>query len=398
MALAEAAAPGPMRVALTALNTSVPVLIFSVTRLSIVIAAATAMELSPVQTTSLIVGLYAVPGILTLILVAIFRLPFMMGWSTPVIVFLASVGVQATYPEILGAMIVAGIAVTVIGVLGLSARLSRLVPSSIVFGLLAGMVLPFIVRIFNDVGAHPVMIGGLVVAFLLGRRFLEPRVPAIIVALVIGLLIAGSMGRISSAPTGWSLPEVSLIMPAFSMTAILMIVPVVVIVLLVQGNLPSVVYLESQHYHPPKRLLDIVAGIGTGLGSLVGAVPVSMASMVMPLLAGPDAGPRPTRHWAAYIVATGLVTVALLGSIAAQLPAIVPISLLLAVAGLALLPVLGQALTALATGPLKLGPLFAFVVAVSEMTLLGLGPLFWALVIGLSVSMLLERKELLDAR
>ena len=77
---------------------------------------------------------------------------------------------------------------------------------------------------------------------------------------------------------------------------------------------------------------------------------------------------------------------------------IVPVSLLLAVAGLSLLPVLGQALEAITSGPLRLGPLFAFVVAVSEISLLGLGALFWALVIGTAVSMILETDALREAR
>jgi benzoate membrane transport protein len=339
-----------------------------------------------------------VPGALTLILAVLYRQPFMMGWSTPVIIFLVSVGAQVTYPEILGAMIVAGIVVTAIGVLRLSSWLAELIPAPIIFGLLAGMVLPFIVRIFNDIGAHPIMVGGLFVAFLVGRRLLEPRIPAVITALAAGLLIAGLMGRFSEAPAGWSLPTVAVIAPSFSLPAMLMIVPIVVIVIQAQGNLPSVVYLENQDYRPPKRVLDITSGIGTGVGSLIGAVPISMASMVMPLLAGPGAGPRQTRHWAAFMVGSGLVAVALLASIAAQLPFIVPVSLLLAVAGLALLPVLSQALAAITEGPLRLGPMFAFIVAVSDMTLLGLGPLFWALVIGTGVSMMLERKELLEAR
>jgi benzoate membrane transport protein len=42
---------------------------------------------------------------------------------------------------------------------------------------------------------------------------------------------------------------------------------------------------------------------------------------------------------------------------------------------------------------LILGPIFAFAVALSDMTLLGLGPFFWSLVLGVSVSLLLERES-----
>jgi benzoate membrane transport protein len=70
---------------------------------------------------------------------------------------------------------------------------------------------------------------------------------------------------------------------------------------------------------------------------------------------------------------------------------LVPPVLLLAMAGLALLPALVAALREITTGPLILGPLFAFAIALSEMSLFGLGPFFWSLVLGTAVSLVLER-------
>jgi benzoate membrane transport protein len=40
------------------------------------------------------------------------------------------------------------------------------------------------------------------------------------------------------------------------------------------------------------------------------------------------------------------------------------------------------------------GPLFAFAISLSEISILGFGPFFWALVIGTGISLLLERDEL----
>ena len=61
-------------------------------------------------------------------------------------------------------------------------------------------------------------------------------------------------------------------------------------------------------------------------------------------------------------------------------------------AGLALVPALAAALKAVTAGPLVLGPLFAFAIALSEMSLFGLGPFFWSLVVGSLVSLLFERE------
>ncbi|HEV2128527.1 MAG TPA: hypothetical protein VGR22_07915, partial [Thermomicrobiales bacterium] len=55
--------------------------------------------------------------------------------------------------------------------------------------------------------------------------------------------------------------------------------------------------------------------------------------------------------------------------------------------------VLSSALTEMVNGPLRLGPLFAFVVASSELSLGGLGSAFWALVIGMTVTLVLEPNE-----
>ncbi len=70
--------------------------------------------------------------------------------------------------------------------------------------------------------------------------------------------------------------------------------------------------------------------------------------------------------------------------------AFIPAALLDALVGLAVLGILSQALREITKGPLLLGPLLAFVVSLSDVELLGLGRFFWALVFGLTVSLLLE--------
>jgi benzoate membrane transport protein len=65
--------------------------------------------------------------------------------------------------------------------------------------------------------------------------------------------------------------------------------------------------------------------------------------------------------------------------------------LLLTMAGLALIGALLSALKEITRGPLVLGPILAFAIALSDMTILGLGPFFWSLVLGAGISLLLER-------
>jgi benzoate membrane transport protein len=83
-----------------------------------------------------------------------------------------------------------------------------------------------------------------------------------------------------------------------------------------------------------------------------------------------------------------------LAGIAAFLPVILPAAFITTMAGLALVGVLSSALKKVAEGPLRLGPMFAFAIALSDISLLGFGPFFWALIIGTAVSLLLERNAL----
>jgi benzoate membrane transport protein len=120
---------------------------------------------------------------------------------------------------------------------------------------------------------------------------------------------------------------------------------------------------------------------------------MSLALPLVPLTAGPGAGDVSVRYRSVYVPAGVLLLIAGLAGTAAAVAVVVPPLMLLALAGLALVGVLATALQAIARGPLLLGPMFAFAIALSKMSLLGLGPFFWSLVLGTGVSMLLERDE-----
>ncbi len=261
-------------------------------------------------------------------------------------------------------------------------------------GLLAGAVMPFVSDIFTSLEDSPALVGGTVLAYFLSRRVLGFRLPAILPALVAGLAIAALGGWFGQVPARLPLPLPTVTAPVFSVHAIATATPVLVILITLQSNLPSSVFLRNHGYHPPERVIDNVSGAGTLLGSLLGPTAVSLSLPVTALVAGPDAGEHRFRHRAVYLASGPVLLIALLAGIAADLPEIIPLPLLLALAGLAVVDLLADALRQITQGPLVLGPLFAFAIALSEISILGFGPFFWALVIGTAISLLLERDGL----
>lgn len=158
-----------------------------------------------------------------------------------------------------------------------------------------------------------------------------------------------------------------------------------------QANAPSIVFLRSQDYDAPERVVSIVSGAGTLAGSIFGPMGVSLSLPATALAASPVAGEHELRYLAGYLAAGVGIVIAVMSGFATELIEFIPSSLLVAVVGLAVLGIFAQSLREITRGPLLLGPVVAFAVAVSDIELMGLGRFFWALVLGLAVSALLER-------
>jgi benzoate membrane transport protein len=394
-------------------NRNVPALVAGLTVaivflavLSIVLTAAGrhGLALSDRRASGWIALIYGVPMIPSLVLTLRYRIPLLLTGNVFALIFFVSLGDRVTYEEIAGATILAGAIVLLTAVLGLTGQLARWIPAPIVQGLIAGAVMPFFVGAFSalqtsgDQWRVAVMVGAAVVGYLVGQRVLGTRLPPILPAFLAGFFAAMVTGQLGEFPSTFTLPSFELLRPSFSAAAILTVAPVLLALMTVQSNVPSVIYLRGQGFDPPERLLNLVSGGATLLVSAFGPVAVSLALPPLLVTAGPSAGERSLRYRAVFVPVAAGLAIALFAAVAADLAQLIPSVLLLAIAGLALVPALVAALKAISAGPIVLGPLFAFAIALSKMTIFGLGPFFWSLVIGTAVSMLLERDGMKELR
>ena len=375
---------------------TVAIVFFAVLSIVLTAAGPHGLGLSESRTSGWIALVYGVPMIPSLVLTLRYRMPLLLTGNVFALIFFVSLGDRISFPELAAASIVAGAIVLVTALLGLTGRLAAWIPAPIVQGLIAGAVIPFVVNIFTSLstsgGARvPVMVASAVVVYLVSQRVLGTRLPPVLPAFVAGFLAAAVTGQLGAFPSTFALPGLELIRPEFSWTAIATVTPVLLALMTVQSNVPSVIYLRSQGFDPPERVLNVVSGAGTLLGSFFGPLSMSLALPPVLVTAGPTAGDRSLRYRSIWVpVAAGLL-IALFAATAADLAVLVPTVLLLTMAGLALVPALAVAIREIGAGPLVLGPLFAFAIALSHMTVFGLGPFFWSLVLGTAISLLLER-------
>lgn len=377
---------------------TIAIVFTAVLSIVLTVAGPDGLDLSDARTRSWIAMAYGLPSVMSIPLLIRYRTPLLLTGNVFALIFVASLGGTVGFPELAAAAIVAGAIVLVTTLLGVTARIAAWIPAPIVQGLIAGAVLPFVIDVFSQMNTSEgsdaietsAMVGATLVAYLASLRVLGPRFPPIVPAFLAGLVVAASTGQLGTFPNLLEPPGLVVVRPEFTWTAILTVTPVFVAIMIVQSNVPSVIYLRTQGFDPPERPINLLSGVGTMIGSLFGPVLASLALPPLLLAAPPTAGDREIRYRAMFVPIVTGVGIALLAGAAAEVALLFPPALLLTVAGLALLPALIAAIKAIASGPLVLGPFFAFAIALSGMSLFGLGAFFWSLILGTLVSMLVE--------
>ncbi|MEZ5411475.1 MAG: benzoate/H(+) symporter BenE family transporter [Acidimicrobiales bacterium] len=364
--------------------------------LAVPVQVASDRELSPAQTGSWIMALFGIPAVLSLLLIWRYRQPLVLTGNVFVWIYLVRLGSGISWSDLVGASMLAGVIVTTLGPLRLTRFLTRWLPSSIVSALLAGAVLGFFIDLFSALNRELVLVGATLVAYLLARSVGRAWLPPMLPALAAGLAVAATTGQLHSVPGTSVLPAISLTWPTFSLTAIATVTPVVVLLMTLPTNIPSMVLLENHGYQPPKGVIGAVSGLSTIAGSLLGPSATSLSLPGVAICVAPETGERRLGPHVAAMASIGGLAIAVLGGVAAHTATIVPRELLVAAVGLAVVGIVANSLGSATRGPLLLGPLFTFAIAMSDMSLLGLGSFPWAIGGGITVSLLLERKQFLE--
>jgi benzoate membrane transport protein len=361
------------------------------------LAAAADLGLSPAAMSSWFFIIFFTSGAFSIVASLRYRQPLAIGWAIPGIVFLATNADRYSLAEMAGAGIIAGLAMVGLGCLGLGERLTRWLPLPIVMGVFAGSVLGYVSGIFAHFQAQPWVVGAALVGYLGARAFGRAWLPPVGGAVATGLAAALVAGQVHVEGLRWSPPVVEPVWPIFSLTGALALALPLLVMSIGIGNVQSIGVLVSQGYRPPIRLLTVLTGVMTIVNAVFGGHAATLQRNGVAILAGDEAGPRPHRYVASLIASAYALALAFAASAAGALPGVLPSGLVAALAGLAILAALLDALKRTVETDLPMGAFFALIIAASPLTLLGVGSAFWALVGGLAVSLLLERRALARA-
>jgi benzoate membrane transport protein len=174
------------------------------------------------------------------------------------------------------------------------------------------------------------------------------------------------------------------VMPVFSLAAVASIALPLFIVTLASQNLPGVAAIRQAGYDTPVSFPVAFSGLLTAVLAPFGAFGLNLAAITAAICMSPEAHPEPEKRYTAVISAAfWYCLVGSFGVIVVSLLVAFPKPLILALAGLALLGTIGNALAqAMAEPAEREAALVTFLVTLSGVTLAGIGAAFWGVVAG----------------
>jgi len=361
----------------------------------IVIGAAAAGKLTSGQTVAWLLAIYGLGGLISLIMALRYKMPINGAYSIPGAAIMTAAFASFSFPEVVGAFIMSGVIVLLLGLTGVIGRVMRWLPMPIVMAMIAGAMIRFGVGAVNSVSAAPLIAGSAAIAFFVTMRFAK-RFPPVLAALLVGLIAAIATGSIQTATVNIDFVAPEFTTPVFTLAAFFGVAVPLAALVIGAENAQAIGVLMAEGYKPPSNAMTVISGIGGIVAGFLGGHNANIAGPMTAICSSEQAGEDRSKRYGASVV-NGVLFGAfgLLAGVAVPFVLALPKPLISVVAGLAMIGVL---LSALQHGfsrhqGSQTGAFVALVVAMSSIKLFGISAPFWALVAGVVVSILADRVQ-----
>ncbi|MFN7153144.1 MAG: benzoate/H(+) symporter BenE family transporter [Acidovorax sp.] len=362
----------------------VAVLVGFTSSVAIVFQAAQAFGATPAQITSWMWALGLGMGLCSLVPSLVLRKPVMVAWSTPGAAVLATAGASGGFSmgDAVGAFMVSAALITLAGATGWFERVMSRIPMEIAAALLAGVLARFGLQAFTAAQTALPLVVLMLVVYLVSRR-LSARY-AVVITLAVAVAYVALQGQMA-----WSAVQLELAVPVFTApqfsvaAAVSLAIPLFVVTMASQ-NLPGVAVIRASGYDLPVSRLLTLTGLATLVLAPFGAFALNFSAITAAMCMGPEAHADRSRRYVAAVSCGALyVAIGLFGAVITGLLTAFPQELVVAIAGLALLSTIGNALAgAMRDESHREAALITFLVTLSGVVIAGVGSAFWGVVAG----------------
>ena len=342
--------------------------------------------LSNAELSSWLFGAFFINGLTSLAASLYYRQPHVFLWTIPGSVLIGTAVDNLTFPEIVGAYIMTGAALILIGVSGLLTRIMDAIPMPIVMGMVAGVLLQFGLGWIGALTGDPLIAVPMTLAYLVVAAVpsVARTIPPIVAALVIGAIVmfeppAGGLGGIDVALPALAAPVI--FMPEFRWNAAAeLVVPLLITVIFAQ-NSQGIVLLRNAGHKPAVGAITAICGVASIAVAFLGTVSTCLTGPVNGILS--SSGRRANQYMGAVFVALFALAFGLIAPAVTDVMRAAPEGFIATLGGLALLNVLQGSFTASFAGGYAKSALIAFMVTLSGVEIANIGSPFWGIAAGL---------------
>ncbi len=312
------------------------------------LAVASQLGLNAAQSSSWIFIVWFSGAVASVALSLYYRQPNPITWTVPGLIYLGTLSGHFTFPEMVGASLMAGVVILILGLIGAGERIIAWLPLPIILGMFAGSILGYISRMVRATVDDIAVAGPTVLGYLIGKMINRQSVPPLGLAVLFGAAAIFLQQEGTPPPVTWVPPAHTVPAMSFTLSAFVAISLPLVVFAMGMGNVQGLGYLISQGYPVPVNAVSVTVGLTCIVNPLLGGHPGTVA-----------------RTGAAIL------------------------------ASLAILGTFQDALVKAFSGTLRFSALAAFAVAITPFNFLGINSAFWAIAGGLLAALLTERVELL---
>ena len=349
----------------------------------LIFQAAKVAGLSPELTASWVWSVSIGVGITGLFLSWVTREPVITAWSTPAAAFLVVALATTPYAEAIGAYIISAAAFVLLGLSGQFEKVIRQIPSGVAAGLLAGILLKFGIGAFGGMSIDPGLVGLLIVAYVVLKRFTARY--AVVGILGLGLAFLLTQGRVDFSGLELQFAAPVFTRPEFSLDALLSVALPLFLITLTGQYMPGMLVLRNDGFKTSANPVLVITGLGSLLMAPFGSHAFNIAAITAAICTGKEASEDPSRRWIAGVAAgVFYILVGIFGVTLAAVFMVFPATFITTLAGLALLGTIGASMaSAMADVKSREASLITFLACAANITLFGIGGAFWGLLIGL---------------
>ena len=296
--------------------------------------------------------------------------------------------------ELIGAYILSGVLILLLAATGLVRRSMAAIPEPIVMAMVAGVFLPYGLRMIDVFGSGISIAGLMILSYLAisAIRNIKYRFPPLLAALIAGVLFIINTGQFNSVGE-LKIEVVSpiLLRPDFNITALIEFVIPLTITVVGIHNTQGFGILRNAGYKPPENLATLLCGGGTVVYAFLGCVPAVVTGPANAILN--TSGQKEWRFVGGLWFGLFFIAFGVFSPFALQLGLALPQAFIVTLAGLAMMPVLQSAFVAGFGGRFSLSALVTFMTTVAGVSILGIGAAFWGLLFGLFAAHVAERAD-----